>query len=101
MNRQIAQTFSFMRPLREQLHITEQYVAVPPALTITDEGNNVWTLGTQMAPRAKCPNGEYAFDVVRNGFATGDFASRIERRGGRIRIFTPDGWKRFNGRSFI
>lgn len=85
----------------EQQHITESYVAVPPALTITDQYGTVWTLGFQTAPRGKSPDGEYAFNVLRNGVDVGEIASRIEMRNNRIKIFTADGWKRFNGNTFI
>lgn len=83
-----------------QLHITESYVSSPPALTITDEAGDIWTLGIPME-RVRTPNGEFAFDVLRNGVPTGEKASRIERRGGRIRVFCEDGWKRWSGASFI
>jgi hypothetical protein len=46
------------------------------------------------------PFGEYAFSVLRNGVRTGAVASRIERRNGKIRVFTVDGWRRWTGRSF-
>lgn len=91
----------YMKLQGPQLHVTESYVSVPPALTITDEQGAVWTIGYQTAPRAKTPDGEFAFDVLRNGVPTGDFASRVERRNGRIRIFTADGWQRWTGHSFI
>lgn len=95
-----------VRPQGEQKHITESYVSVPPALTITDEAGSVWTLGMQTAPRGKSPDGEFAFDVLRitrDGriINTGEVASRIERRSGRIRIFTAEGWKRFTGVCFV
>ncbi len=85
----------------EQKHVTESYVAVPPALTITDETGAVWTIGFNAAPRDRAPDGEFAYDVLRNGVPVGESASRIERRGGRIRIFTRDGWKRWTGVSFV
>ena len=96
----------------EQQYITEDYVSSPPALVILDETGTVWTLGLQMgAPsdevkeryrtRWDAPRGEFAFDVLRNGQPTGEWASRIERRKGRVRIFTRDGWKQWSGRSFI
>jgi hypothetical protein len=91
----------YAMPRAEQVHITESYVSVPPALTITDQENFVWTLGFQTAPRGKSPDGEFAFDVLRNGFDTGEVASRIEMRSGRIRIFTRDGWKRWSGKTFV
>jgi hypothetical protein len=83
-----------------QRHITENYVSVPPALTITDEVGAVWTLGFKTAPKDLSPEGEYAFNVLRDGIDTGEIASRIERRGGRIRIFTRHGWKRWLGTNF-
>ena len=91
----------FMILQGEQRHITEHYVSVPPALTITDETGAVWTLGFQTAPRGKSPDGEYAFNVLRDGLEVGEIASRIERRNSRVRIFTVDGWKRWTGYSFI
>jgi hypothetical protein len=92
---------SFAKPREEQVHETENYVSIPPALIITDEGNNVWTLGLMTAPKGKSPDGEFAFDVLRNGKWSGEVASRIERRKGRIRIFTCDGWKIWTGNSFF
>jgi len=74
----------------EQQHITESYVSVPPALTITDETGAIWTLGFRFG---EAPRGEFAFNVLRNGIEIGEIASRIERRNGRIRIFTRHGWK--------
>lgn len=77
--------------LGKSQHITENYVSVPPALTITDETGAVWTLGVRASVAS--PRGEYAFHVLRNGLETGECASRIERRKGRVRIFTRSGWK--------
>ena len=82
----------------EQKHITESYVSSPPALIIIDEQGITWTLGVNPG---NAPKGEFAFDVLKDGVPTGEVASRIERRQGRIRIFGADGWKRFNGRNFI
>jgi len=89
-----------MLPPREQTHITEEYVSSPPALLIVDETGAVWTLGMQME-RFNTPRGEYSFPVLRNAQPTGEIASRIERRGGKIRIFTTTGWKQWTGRSFF
>ena len=92
----------YMRPKAEQQYLTESYVATPPALYITDERNDVWALGYKhLAPEAGAPKGEFAFNVLRNGEETGEFASRIERRGGRVRIFTRQGFKTWNGVSFF
>lgn len=98
-NRQIEKFFPYMIGQPEQKYETENYVSVPPALIITDAGNNVWTLGFSNAPNA--PRGEFAFNVLKNGQNTGEWASRIERRKGKIRIFTPTGWKWYNGWAFI
>lgn len=95
------QLLPFAKPRKEQVHVSENFVAVPPALIITDEGNNVWTLGLMTAPKGMSPDGEFAFDVLRNGKWCGECASRIERRNGRVRIFTADGWKNWNGHSFF
>lgn len=96
-----AKLYPFMRLQGEQKFITESYVAVPPALTILDERGAVWTLGFNTAPKWQSPEGEFAFNVLRNGIETGEVASRIERRNNRIRIFTKDGWKRWTGLSFV
>lgn len=93
--------FQWMRPEPEQLKLTENYVSVPPALLITDAGNNVWTIGFNIGPKDKTPTGEYAWNVLRNGYEVGELASRIEMCGNRIRIFTKAGWKRWTGRDFV
>ena len=82
----------------EQHFITDNYVSSPPALIIADETGAVWTLGFN---RGEAPSGEFAFNVLRDGINTGEFASRIERRNGRIRCFTKDGWKVWNGRFWL
>lgn len=90
---------AYMLPQREQLFETENYVATPPALLVLDAGNNVWTLGFEVKNGG--PKGEYSFEVLCNGVPTGIVASRIERRGGRIRAFTAQGYKVFNGKNFF
>lgn len=90
----------YMLPWKEQLHETESYVCIPPALTITDEQNAVWTLGFNPHGNG-VSRGEFCWDVLRNGKSTGEFANRIERRNKRIRIFGPDGWKIWTGRTFL
>ena len=80
----------FMVRHGEQQHVTEDYVSVPPALTITDETGAIWTLGFRFG---SAPRGEFAFNVLRNGQEVGEVASRIERRHGRVRVFTAQGWK--------
>jgi hypothetical protein len=89
---------SFMLPQAEQTHVTENYVSSPPALIVVDEANNVFTLGFQQMAG---PRGEYGFPVCVNGLPCGEVASRIERRSGKVRIFTDTGFKQWNGRSFF
>lgn len=88
----------YLLPPKEQTHITDAYVSSPPALVIVDETGAVWCLDMDLQPG---PHGEYAFSVLRNGERTGAIASRIERRGGRIRVFTQQGWRRWTGTSFL
>lgn len=87
-----------MLPPKEQFHLTENYVSSPPALTIFDETGAVWCLDSDMQAG---PHGEYAFSVLRNGVRIGAVASRIERRNGKIRVFTREGWRLWNGRGFV
>lgn len=91
-------SLAYMLPPAQQTHISEEYVSSPPALVIVDEAGAVWTLGFD---QIMGPRGEYAFPVLRNGLPIGEYASRIERRGGKIRIFTANGFKRWSGRSFL
>lgn len=92
---------SYMLRPAVQHYITEEYVSTPPALLITDEWGDVWTLGMRFARMTDAPNGEFAFNVLRNGQDMGEFASRIERRRGKIRIFTCQGFKTWSGQSFL
>ena len=76
-------------------HQTESYVVIPPALIITDERGDTWSLGTEYTI-------DMEFNVIRNDRSTGEFASRIEyRRGHGVRIFGKAGWRVFNGRTFV
>lgn len=92
--------FPWMRLWRdqEQTYITESYVSVPPALRVSDETGAIWTLGFRPGVG---PRGEYSYNILRNGVDMGESASRIERRNGKVRIFTAEGWKNWNGRSFV
>lgn len=89
---------AYMLPSGPQRHITEPYVSSPPALVIVDETGAVWTLGFRYG---RAPRGEFAFNVLRNGVETGEVASRIERRNGKIRVFCESGWKNWTGRCFV
>ena len=84
----------------EQSNITDTYVSSPPALYLIDEHAVVWTLGTYLSG-LPVSGGEFVFDVLRNGERTGEIASRIEKRNGRMSIFGPNGFKRWTGNSFI
>lgn len=93
--------YEYMLKPAEQKHITESYVSSPPALMLTDERGNVWTLGTSYQFQRDAPNGEFAFNIICNGKEIGQWGSRIERRNGKIRVFTRQGWVTWNGHSFI
>lgn len=92
--------YQYMLP-QEQRHITETNVSSPPALIITDVDGARWCMGTEFARMDDSPRGEFAFNVLRNGVETGEYASRIERRRGKIQIFTRQGWKQWTGRGFV
>lgn len=86
----------------EQHFVTENYVSSPPALIIIDETGAVFTLGFARPPDPReGPVGEYSFSVLRDGIPTGVFASRIERRNGRVRCFTGEGWKQWSGQGWF
>ena len=82
--------FTFMKRQGEQKHITESYVAIPPALHITDNEGAIWTLGFDY-DEAEWRTGRYEYDVVRNAVKTGAFARNIEFRAGKVRIFGAEG----------
>lgn len=86
----------FMVRQGEQRHVTESSVSVPPALTITDGLGAVWTLGFVAATKEQSPEGEFAFEVLRDGVTTHEIASRIEMRNNTVRVFTRHGWKKWN-----
>jgi hypothetical protein len=79
---------------------SEAYVSVPPALVITDNRGNTWSLGfeyTQPSGRA-----HYEFNVLKNDVDTGETAERIDYyRGGRVMIYGSYGRKIWNGRAFV
>lgn len=89
---------TFQKWQGEQTFVTENYVSSPPALWIIDEAGGCWTLGFN---KGEAPRGEFAFNVLLDGRNTGEWASRLERRNGRIRCFTHEGWKVWNGHSFF
>ena len=71
----------------ERENATQPYVSVPPALIVTDSNGATWTLGFEYLQK----NGQFYFNVLRNDKNTGEFASNIEYRKGRIRIRCSDG----------
>lgn len=76
---------------------TDAYVEVPPALIITDERGDVWSLGnnyTQVAHR-------FFWNVIRNDREVGEQAERIVFRNGKVKIYCHDGWKTWTGNTFI
>jgi hypothetical protein len=93
--------FDYQKKGHRTNYISEPYVSSPPAAFIVNEYGDMFTLGFESLRSQDCPNGEYAFDILKNGYPTGEYASRIERRNGKVRIFTRKGWKVYNGRSFL
>jgi hypothetical protein len=93
--------YDYMLKPQEQLFITESYVSTPPALWIHDEWGDVWTLGTEYQQQRDAPNGEFSFNILRNGQQTGLFASRIERRNKKVRAWTRQGWRTWSGSQFL
>jgi hypothetical protein len=89
-------TINGARYLRE--NPSEPYVTIPPAYMITDEIGAMWSFGTEYELGR---DGQFEFNVIRNDVDTGETASRIEYRGGKVRIFGRDGWRIWSGRTFI
>lgn len=75
---------------------TQDYVCIPPAAVITASDGSTWTLGTEYTQHGA----GLQFNVLRNDIDTGEFASRIEYRRGKVRIFGRGGWKVWTGRFF-
>jgi hypothetical protein len=98
--------YDYMYKPKQQTHITEEYVSSPPALHIFDEKGHVFTLATDEPPQPDlAARGEYTFAVNwsptgNQVINTGTWASRIERRHGKIRAFTRQGWRTWTGKSF-
>lgn len=98
--------YDYMSKPKEQLFVTESYVSSPPALWIHDERGHVFTLATDQPHHPDlAARGEYTFAVnwspaFGQVVATDTWASRIERRNGKVRAFTREGWRVWNGRNF-
>jgi len=95
------QILDYRLPGYRKEYITEPYVASPPALFILDREGNVFTLGHKYQERRDRPKGHYAFNVLRNNVDTGEYASHIEKRNGRVRIFTGEGYKYWVSEGFV
>ena len=80
---------------------SESYVEIPPAHLITDERGGMWTLGTEYILHPGPNGGQFEWNVLRNDVDTGEMASRIVYRGGRVTIHGRDGRRVWNGRTFI
>lgn len=93
--------FPFMEAGKEEQPESEAYVVSPPALWILDKERARWTMGFMRPHRDPHRTGEYEFDVVRNGKPTGEYACRIEYKRGVVWIFGADGWRHWNGKTFI
>jgi len=99
--------YDYMHRPKEQLFVTESYVSSPPALWIHDERGHVFTLATDEPPQPDlAAQGEYTFAVnwsptVNRVINTGTWASRIERRNGKVRAWTRQGWRTWNGKEFV
>src|ERR1700726_545953 len=92
----LAGTIDGLRYERENR--SERDVEVPPAYLITDERGGMWTFGPEYVLG---PNGHFEFNVLRNDIDTGEMASKIVYRKGVVTIFGRDGWRRWNGQTFI
>lgn len=99
--------YDYMRKPKAQLFQTENYVSSPPALWIHDECGHVFTLATDQPPHPDlAARGEYTFMVnwspaVNQVIQTGIWASRIERKQGKVRAWTRQGWRTWDGKQFI
>lgn len=95
----------YMRKPKEQTFITEEYVSSPPACWIHNEWGHVFSLSTELGPESEWPRGHYGWMVLvdqgQGPYRTGTIASQIERRQGKVRAFTNQGWRTWNGQSFI
>jgi hypothetical protein len=91
----------FMMPADpERMPRTEPDVESPPALQVRADNGDVFTLGFDYTEE-RARTGLYEFDVVWNGIKTGEFACKIVRQWGKIRIFGAEGWRTWTGSRFI
>jgi hypothetical protein len=76
---------------------TDNYVCIPPALLITDERGDTWSIGSDYIQDGQ----RFYWGVIRNDKHMDEHAERIEYKAGRVRIYTTLGPKVWNGRTFI
>lgn len=81
-----------------RVNSTESSVSVPPALIVTDERGDVWSIGFRHDQHMQ-------WEVLRNDRVTGEFAERIVHRvldSRRVVSIWSDGrWKNWTGQSFL
>lgn len=88
----------------ERENPTESYVEIPPAKLITDgqvgaDGKvGIWSFGNNYVKDNK---GNYEFNVIRNDVDLDEYAQKIVYQRGKVRIFGRQGWRVWNGRTFI
>jgi hypothetical protein len=82
----------------ERENCSEEYVEIPPAYLITDETGAMWSFGTEYATGR---DRHFEFNVLRNDVDTGEMASRITYRSGKVRIFGSAGWRTWTGKYFL
>ena len=76
---------------------SEAYVEIPPALLITDECGDSWSVGFEYFMHGD----RIHYNVIHNDQDTGEYAEKIVYQNGRVRIFGWYGWKTYNGKTFI
>lgn len=95
-------TIPYLKQGRTFEYISEPYVASPPAAYVISEDRRTFCLGLTLQDLRDAPAGHYAYRVLIDGQPTDEFASHIEKRNNRVRIFTRGGyWKVWTGSSFV
>lgn len=82
----------------ERENRTDRDVEIPPAMLITDETGAMWSIGTVYQLGR---DGEFEWNVIRNDRDTGEFASKVVYRKGRVSIYGQGNRKIWNGRTFV
>jgi len=66
---------------------SEPYVSIPPAFMITDHDGATWTFGHEYRET----RWSFEMNVLRNDVNVGQFAEKIEFRGGKVYLYGRDG----------